>query len=359
MTKEKCRGRKIRFYSIITHSLKISEKLSNRPIPGLLLICVPALIFGCSPYGLNNTGSDNKVKLQIRHTFNTLLESSVFNSLDIFVFNDDMLKRLDSYTRLENAEKEDIDVSARSGPKIMGIIANCCHDRYEWSNINSFNALCGIKTDLEEEEREHPIMSGIIRTGTDESNEVSLEPLCSKVVLKSIRADFKGKPYNGKEINNISVYLINVNARCNFMNDGEILPERIINCGRLSEFDLAGFKDPGLIFQRIPRAVGTQTCMPGISLICYPNNGRYDTSGSPYTRLVIEGELDGNVWYWPININRHDGSNGIGRNCTYIYDVTITGKGSTDPDIVADPEMLNIKFNAKEWLEKDEYGVRF
>lgn len=359
MKREKCRGRKIRFYSIITHSLKISEKLSNRPVSGLLLVCVPALIYGCSPSGFHCPGSENMVKLQIHHTSKAQKESSVFNSIDVFVFNDDILQRLDSYTRLEQTVDGVCDVSSRNGPKIMGIIANSSHDIYEWSDINSFRALCGIKSDLEDEKRDHPVMSGIIRTATGEDQKVNLKPLCSKVILRSIRSDFKGKPYEGKEIKDISVYLINVNARCSLMSDGVEMPERIINCGRLSEYDLSLFKEPELIRRKIPLPVGNQAVSPDISLICYPNTGSEDTSGSPFTRLVIEGVLDGEIWYWPININREDGNDGVRRNCTYIYDITITGKGSTDPDIVADPGMLNIKFNAKEWLEKDEYGVYF
>lgn len=361
MKRKKCRGHIVRLNSHITHSLKTFEKLSKLPILGFLLLYVAALTYGCTPYDCCSPSKDTKVKLLMKSSSAAVRENSVYNSLDIFTFNDDILKRIDSYVRYDMPAGNLCEVASRTGPKIVGIIANSHMGRYDWGSVNSLESFCDIRTDLEKEERAFPSMSGFI--AVDESSErikeVRIEPICSKVTLRSIRCDFKGKPYEDEMIENVKVYLTNVSARCRFMSEGYDLPERIINIGGLSEYDVGQFREPDIIFKTIPLPIGKNTVYPGISLLCYPNSGKDETPGTPFTRLVIEGELDGNIWYWPININRDDGGNGIGRNRTYIYDITITCKGSTNPDTVIDSEQLKLKTSVKEWLEQEAYGVQF
>jgi hypothetical protein len=50
---------------------------------------------------------------------------------------------------------------------------------------------------------------------------------------------------------------------------------------------------------------------------------------------------------------------GIGRNCRYVFDVTITGKGTKDPDRPVTREMAETIFKIEEWKEKEEYSVEF
>ena len=86
---------------------------------------------------------------------------------------------------------------------------------------------------------------------------------------------------------------------------------------------------------------------------------KFRTSGTPFTRLVIEGTVDGNVYYWPININRADGQKGIARNCRYVFDVKLRRLGHTDPDIPVEIEDAQITMEVEPWEDMEEYGVRF
>jgi hypothetical protein len=100
---------------------------------------------------------------------------------------------------------------------------------------------------------------------------------------------------------------------------------------------------------------------PGVRLLCYPNLASEETLGTPFTRLVIEGKIQGETWYWPINVNRDCGTDheGIERNMRYIYDITIKSKGTKDPNTPIIPEMAETIFKTERWEEKEPYYVAF
>ena len=101
--------------------------------------------------------------------------------------------------------------------------------------------------------------------------------------------------------------------------------------------------------------------MTDIKLRCYPNMASQEGPGSPFTRLVIQGQLDGDVWYWPIDINRGEGctTEGIEGNCAYTFDIVLTRKGSADPDTAIKTESATIMMEVEKWEEKEEYSVVF
>jgi hypothetical protein len=99
-----------------------------------------------------------------------------------------------------------------------------------------------------------------------------------------------------------------------------------------------------------------QATDPGISLLCYPNPAIEESPGSPHTRLVIEGVIDSQVYYWPVTINK---GKGIGRGEHYIFDILIRRKGVADPDTPIDDAGVNIRLRIKPWTEKEGYSVGF
>ena len=123
--------------------------------------------------------------------------------------------------------------------------------------------------------------------------------------------------------------------------------------------DVNGFSAPESIFRDIGKEIGINTIKPAITLRCYPNEIEEESPGGSFTRIVIEGKVDGKTYYWPININRNNNGTGVNRNSRYIYDIRIRRLGSEDPDFAIEPEDADIKLEIEEWEEKEEYGVRF
>ncbi len=83
---------------------------------------------------------------------------------------------------------------------------------------------------------------------------------------------------------------------------------------------------------------------------CYPNGTQEDTASpewSPrYTRLVLETEILGKTFYYPVSIPD------IKANHTYdLEDVRITRLGSTSPDIPVETGSVSVTVHVKPWDE--------
>lgn len=330
------------------------------PVRALVISLFPVLC-GCEPA----LTSDSIFTAENRSAVKTAVLSDgneQIRNLDILVFNNDQMQKLDCYQKVEGYSEGVLNIGSQSGKKIIFVCANSVWDTDSWMTISCLSDLGERKAELENEDRKHPLMTGQVRTdGNGESGQVYLKRLSSEILLRSVSCDFIGKPYQGERISNVKAYIINVNGTCSILEDGTVFPERIINRGCLQESDMMRFSDPSLIVGDIDGEIGDAITYPGLSFICYPNNAESDGPGTPYTRLVIEGMIGSEKWYWPVNINQSGDSErpGIDLNCQYIYDIMITGKGSTDPDIPVRSDAVTINMETVKWKEKEEYEVSF
>ncbi len=324
-----------------------------------ILIPLVPMLHGCESLHQDGsfTGAYDKtqpVKLAV------LNSKEDVETLEVLAFNDDQLQKLDCYQRFENPVSGTVNISSQNGEKIIMACANSHFDRNDWMHISSLAGLEEIKVELENEVRGRPVMSGSLRTKAGSSGEsIMLERLHSKVILRSISCDFTGKAYDGEQIRNARAYLTNVNATCPIW--GECLyAERYVNRGMLSEADISRFKDESLIINDLG-TIGKDIIHCNVNMICYPNLPDSEGPGTSFTRLVIEGEIAGQIWYWPIDINRGDdiAQEGVGRNMEYIYDIRITRKGSADPDTAIETGCVEFIMEVREWKEKDEYKEVF
>lgn len=291
------------------------------------------------------------------------MDGTGVHTLDIFTFNDDELKRLDSYQRIEDPDIEEVDIRSQNGDKHIVICANSHCGKEDWADVNSLQSVEDRYADLASEHRRSPLMTGTGRACAGDGNvhTIHLRTLAAEIVLRSIRCDFTGKPYAGERITDVSIYLTNVNARCRMLADNEVKPTHILNAGGLDREDVMNLEEPDLIFTTMKASVGDIACRPDIRLLCYPNSWHEESPGTPFTRLVIEGTLEGERFVWPMDINREKGNKepGIYRNCSYIYDVVITRKGVTDPEETMTTDMMDISMEVKKWEEKEGYSIEF
>lgn len=297
------------------------------------------------------------------------------HTLDALVFNDDPLQRIDCYQQMAWDGVGQVQIGSCAGDKIVLLCANLGWDREVWRQHASFPAAGAARVNLEDEERDFPVMVGCARMPAGDNTGIELQRLTSEVVLRSVSCDFSGKPYAGERITDARVYLTNLNATCCLVPGENETIERVINHKGLIPEDLKTFKDSTLVISNI-ESFGVSRIYPSVSLLCYPNRTRKESIGTPLTRLVIEGKIMGQTWFWPLEINRSPGGSGgsavdgsaadgsavdegIGRNCRYVFDVKITGKGTKDPDTPVTREMAETIFTIEQWKEKEEYAVEF
>lgn len=330
------------------------------PVLGPVISLFPAL-YGCESVpapdcGFVVAGTSATTKVAVLDT-----ERTGIGTMDVLVFNDDELQRLDCYQRMEGIDAGTFKVSSQKGEKIMMFCANSQHAPEDWMWISSLSGLYKSSVSLEKETREKPAMSGKAEVTAGESYCPSLQCLSAEVRLRSLACNFTGKPYDGEKLENISVYLTNVNAETNIW-EGEYRLKRFINQASLNNNDIIKFNDPSLVFTEIAGSVGEEAVHTGIALRCYPNISEQEGPGTPFTRLVIQADIQGGTWYWPIAVRSgpdSEGLDGVYGNRQYLYDICITGKGSADPDTEIEKGVIEIKTEIKGWTEKEEYEVIF
>lgn len=322
-----------------------------------LLSFLPAFLYGCDvPQASPATKGEAVTRISMESA------SGRIKDLDIFVFRDDKLQKLDCYQKVEDPSSWNNELISSYGDRIIVVCANTGRTTEDWFSITSLSWLGSLTMSLEDDSLQHPFLSGTASVYIEDEvdhTDILLRPLFSIVELRSIRCDFSERPYAGESLEDVKVYLTNVNAECAILESNGILPSRIINAGGLREEDMLMFPDPSVISREMDGSIMESTIYPDIHLACYPNNSVSEGPGTPFTRLVIEGKVQGETFYWPLDINRTDGGYGIGRNERYIYDLTITRKGTKDPDIPVRTEDIDIKFSIEKWDEKEDCSVMF
>ncbi|MCR5003417.1 MAG: fimbrillin family protein [Bacteroidales bacterium] len=282
----------------------------------------------------------------------TKATGTVISSLDIYIFNDDSLKALDSHQRISPVTASKVRSTSRCGKKILFLVANIPEGRLEWAGTSRYEAFLSSFAQLTDESGEMPIMTAQTRFGTasEKNLKLTLKPMMAEVNVKTICCDFKGKPYEGEKLKKVRFYLTNVSGRCRF-GDYEA-PGVFLNSGRYDEREMEGMKDRNLLMHDYGFTVSTKKIWPLTSLHAYPNTNDGKTVGKPCTRLVIEGEIEGRTYYYPIDLR-------LEKNISYNYDITINRKGTLDPDIPIDPGMISVKCTARKWDEKETVMVPF
>ena len=347
---------------VISHKLSSSIFYHKLTLSKFSIMTLLPLLFSCqdileSPEETDDLECHTIMKVSGSH------RGLAGSSLDIFTFDSSKAGLLDSYQRCEGFSGSELYLRSGSGEKNVFACSDGQRSRQEWSIVNSRESLDGLYADLRKERRAHLCMTGSasMDAGSGQVCDIRMRTLTSEIVLNSVSCDFSGRAYQDREISDVRVYLTNVNAQCRLTAEGEVMPVEIINAGGLDEEDLSQMAEPDMLVQEIPEGITEDVSEVGISLLCYPNASRKESPGTPFTRLVIEGKIDGETFWWPIDINREDGIEepGIHRCRQYIYDVTITRKGSHDPDKTVETDAVRLQLNIKPWEEKDRYQVSF
>lgn len=253
--------------------------------------------------------------------------------LDLFVFNEDATLSLDSYTRSYAYSPDVVSIPSASGDKRVVVVANRAFTDEFITTVHCYGDLQQAVTELTDDHPSWPVMSGetAFVAGQGHGCSVTLEPMLSAIEIKSLRCRM-----SDRSLSAVKVYLTGISNRAEILRQEGFLPAETLNNGGLSEKDLGRLPYSGMVYRYLGngRRNGSETVYDGASLYCYPNEAEDDSPGSPFTRLVVEGVLDGQTCYYSFPINRSavGGTDGIGRNCRYVFDLTLTRPGTESPD---------------------------
>ena len=305
-----------------------------------LLAAVPAFLTGCQNEGEGQEVTVTELDIVCAARVGGYAATRAADSwkavrkTDIFVFRQDGPESLDSYTRCDGAGT--LKVPSGKGPRTAVVIANGCLEDEDILSVRSRRDLEAMESEFVQDSPEYPLMSGetCFEAGDSGGCTVVLEPLMSEVCLTSLTCRMTGE-YEGKCLTGVKAYLTNISGKAPLMQQKGFNPSEILNYEYLSETDLRRLGRSSYVYAYLGdgHSAGGGRGYGSTTLYCYPNDAAEETPGTPFTKLVIEGKIDGVTHYYPITIAREGraGQEGIARNARYSLNVTITGPGLSDP----------------------------
>ena len=282
--------------------------------------------------------------------------------LDLFVYNMDKLGRLDSHSRqnLGWGFPLNVEVGSRSGMKRIIALANWPAEELEdWGAVSSLDGIGNLTCNLADDNPASPRMTGTttITAGAASAPSISMQALSAKIKLATICCDFSGKVYEGLTIKNARVYLTNVCVNTTISPD-DVPGTAFVNIGGYSDADMKAFRAPELLERNIYEDIGAVKRVLDISLFCYPAEISEDDAGKPQTKLVLEGEIGGRKYYYPIRLGDYTGGV-IRRDMTYQIDLKISRLGGDDPEATLQPGAFEATVQVLPWDNNDSQTVNY
>lgn len=285
----------------------------------------------------------------------TRSDKSFDGAYDVYVFNKDILARLDTYQNL-HIESGAFRMAYTNGEKVAAAVKGEAWSKaYADIPAKSLQELRERLVRIQDESPYTPTISGLYEWG---ESYLELLPLMACVTLRTIRADFSLKPFLGDKILSPRVYLTNVSSLCEAFRFEDFKTVEIINSGGLQDKDVASMRHPQMLYASLGSGIGPSPLQAGAVMYCYPNTNREKSIGSPFTCIVIEGILNGHKRFWPIEINRGQFypillTPGVDRGVNYVFDITILGAGVSSPDEDLSPQDISVSCSIIPWNEKN------
>lgn len=292
--------------------------------------------------------------------FNNQVEDNMVKRLEVFIFNTDgeNAGELDSYKRFDNPSTlSGLEMKATVGTKEIYVVANS--HKENWNGVVKLDIFKNQVANLTDDNLKDFVMTGYIQKRLDPSATVSLsiERLAAKVVLQSLKTDFANTPYEGMKLSNIKIYLTNVHAKKHFWNGSEASVGVILNSTKLVPADTSSCTMRGMIADVVNGEVGDAGHNISHSFYAFENLAETETSTTRFTRLVIQADLNGKTYYYPVNVNQPyfgyvagNGHKGIKRNTEYRISVTVKRPGATDPDATILFGTLTATLTIADWV---------
>lgn len=302
-------------------------------------------------------------------TANTQEQDNTITTVDVFVFrNTDPTsadyQKLDTYKRFANDALEDLTLTTTTGPKTICVIVNEHTNAFKGvTDLTKFRALV---TNLKDELVGSYTMYGEIEEtlGATTSVSLSVKRHISRVGVTSIKTKFAGTPYADMTLSNVKLYLVNAHAQKVIYNNASSPATPLVyNSTKLVGEDANATVEANLIYEPLTGTIGDTGITTPYFFYCYSN----ETDDTPScTKLVLQADLDGVTYYYPILINQENygytstnGYYGVRRNTTYSYGITVTRPGTLDPNVPLVPGSLELTINVDDWAVIPHFDKEF
>ena len=252
---------------------------------------------------------------------------SKINDVQIFVFDRNGL-----YETSSHGNASTISLTCTTGEKHLVALVNAPLEE----SVSNLEDLRSRTSDLSSCSAGNLVMSGETPVELTASTTVTMEVtrLAAKVALESVVTAFENEVHRNLPFEVKAVYLVNVagdrsylkeNAPTKWYNKGAYMPQSSLDF--LYDAVTAGQITSG----------GNYSA--GHFFYCYPN------STTTKTRLVVETQIGGYTYYYPVTLDS------VTPNTAYAYNLTITRLGSDSPNEPVADGAVSVTLTVKDWTE--------
>lgn len=307
-------------------------------------VCVAALaVVGCNKDVVEQApSSEEEVRLEVKiPSGDTKVEGTdeenAVGSLQVFVFDHNGM--LEAYAR---SSSNSLSLSCSSGAKEVVALVNAV----PLTDVVSIVDLESRKSYLSDNSVGAFVMEGrsspTLRASS--SVEIPVFRIAARVALTGIDVDFELDQHDGQTFQIKAVYLLNVAGDRTYLNASK--PSKWHN-RMVKEADA-----PSITGVTLTDAYASKSSpYTGVHyLYCYPNPTSSDVSGGTwsarFTRLVVEAELGGKLYYYPVSLKE-----GLKSNTAYDVRLKITRPGSSSPDKPVDSVTASFTVDVQPWSD--------
>ena len=326
-----------------------------------VIAMMAAMVCSCAKEGMESIGFESRectVYISLKNEDGTKAsgtghgiqaDDNNINTLEIFIFrvndgqaDDGMLDGYRKFTGSELTSLDDLEVKTTTGKKMIYAVANS--HKESWAGIVTRSAFEAETARLSNDDLKNFIMVGsaeeVLQLASRIS--VSIKRLVARVQVNSVTAAFDGTPYAGCSLQNVKGYLINVQGM-KYISNGSGDNLKVLNSKKYVEADVSACTMQGMLYEDIATSIGASVYNTPHYFYCYENNRTEETETDRFTRLVIEAQLNGTTYYYPIAIKELQG------NCCYSIDVKIQRPGSLDPDKDLESGIMELEIEVLGW----------
>lgn len=286
-------------------------------------------------------------------------DDNTINVLEIFIFRvnegkDDngVLDGYRKFTAQELGDLTSLEVQTTTGKKMIYAVANS--HKANWQGVSSRELFEQNTALLANDDLKDFIMVGgkEAELGLASTVAFSIQRLVSRIQIVSLKTAFAGGPYDGMSLQGVKAYLTNVQGE-KYIFNGEGNNLKVLNSKKYVETDAAACRMDGMLYDVLGTDITDSGYITAHNFYCFANDIAEEKEENKFTRIVIEGILNGVTYFYPIAIPE------LKRNCCYSLDITIKRPGSLNPDSDVEKGTLLASVNVLDWEVADDNVVEF
>ena len=252
---------------------------------------------------------------------------SKINDVQIFVFDRNGL-----YETSSHGNASTMSLTCTTGEKHLVALVNAPLEE----SVSNLEDLRLRTSDLSSCSAGNLVMSGETPVELTASTTVTMEVtrLAAKVALESVVTAFENEVHRNLPFEVKAVYLVNVAGDRSYLKENA--PKKWYNKGAYVPQSSLDFLYDAVTAGQITSG-GNYSA--GHFFYCYPN------STTTKTRLVVETQIGGYTYYYPVTLDS------VTPNTAYTYNLTITRLGSDSPNEPVADGAVSVTLTVKDWTE--------